>query len=336
MNCPPPGFSGDPSLVEGCEEPVFGVAQTPLVPCPAFYVNGEQIANCPTCMTGGPFTCPEGKFTSLISQADADAKADAYLASLVSAKCVSAVPVVTSATITEGISLSFSYQIIATNTPTSYGATGLPSGLSLDTATGIISGDVSVLGTYTVPVTGTNACGTGDGTITITIKNYISVVFGQALGGNGVGDIPNFLSIALDGGSPQLTITSQTYIALSSFEISGTQAFSTAIPGGPNTQLSQPYTWEANTSGLTILTGSTTTASTSASSGTSEVLVYPENDNTLGREITCAASGSNPFSYSQATTGNISLRTASIGGQVGAASSNNVGSFTGDTKILFD
>ena len=31
---------------------------------------------------------------------------------------------------------AFSYQITATNSPTSYGATGLPAGLSVNTATG--------------------------------------------------------------------------------------------------------------------------------------------------------------------------------------------------------
>jgi hypothetical protein len=51
------------------------------------------------------------------------------------------VPVISSAaTATGNVGTAFSYQITASNTPTSYNATGLPPGLSVNTATGLISG----------------------------------------------------------------------------------------------------------------------------------------------------------------------------------------------------
>src|SRR3989442_829877 len=45
-----------------------------------------------------------------------------------------------SLTATGRVGVAFSYTITATNSPTSYNATGLPAGLSVNTSTGVISG----------------------------------------------------------------------------------------------------------------------------------------------------------------------------------------------------
>ena len=55
----------------------------------------------------------------------------------------------------------FSYQIAATSNPTSYVATGLPSGLSVNAATGLISGTADTAGSYPVVLGAVNASGTG-------------------------------------------------------------------------------------------------------------------------------------------------------------------------------
>jgi hypothetical protein len=47
---------------------------------------------------------------------------------------------------------AFSYQIVGTNAPTSYGATGLPNGLNISQGTGLISGTPSSAGTVMVTV----------------------------------------------------------------------------------------------------------------------------------------------------------------------------------------
>src|SRR5208337_4721892 len=50
-------------------------------------------------------------------------------------------PVITSSDTASGtVGTAFSYQITATNTPTSFGALGLPTGLTVDTVSGVISG----------------------------------------------------------------------------------------------------------------------------------------------------------------------------------------------------
>jgi len=81
-----------------------------------------------------------------------------------------AVPVITSATTASGtVGSAFSYQITASNTPTSYGATGLPAGLSVNSGTGLISGTPATVGTSTVTLSATNSGGTGSASLTLTI-----------------------------------------------------------------------------------------------------------------------------------------------------------------------
>jgi len=66
---------------------------------------------------------------------------------------------------------ALSYQITASNTPspTSYGATGLPTGLSINSSTGLISGSPTTAGTYSTTLSATNANGTGYATLTTTV-----------------------------------------------------------------------------------------------------------------------------------------------------------------------
>ena len=65
---------------------------------------------------------------------------------------------------------NFNYQITASNTPTSYGASGLPSALSVNTSTGLISGQFTVAGSYNVTVTAANLGGTGSKSFIITVS----------------------------------------------------------------------------------------------------------------------------------------------------------------------
>jgi hypothetical protein len=79
-------------------------------------------------------------------------------------------PVITSSLSASGTAgSSFSYQITASNSPTSYNATGLPSGLSVNTSTGVISGTPSSAGTSSVTISATNSAGTGSATLTVTV-----------------------------------------------------------------------------------------------------------------------------------------------------------------------
>ena len=81
-----------------------------------------------------------------------------------------AAPVITSAITANGTAgTAFSYQITASNAPTSYAAVGLPAGLAVNIGTGLISGTPTTAGTSTVTLSATNSGGTGNATLTLTI-----------------------------------------------------------------------------------------------------------------------------------------------------------------------
>jgi len=79
-------------------------------------------------------------------------------------------PAITSATTATGTSGSaFTYQITASHNPASYGASGLPPGLDINTGSGLISGTPTATGSYNATLTATNANGTGSTGLTITV-----------------------------------------------------------------------------------------------------------------------------------------------------------------------
>src|SRR5437879_1512140 len=86
-------------------------------------------------------------------------------------------PVISSGAAATGtVGVAFTYQIVASNCPTSYNATGLPSGLTVNTSTGLISGTPTTAGTYSVTISATNSGGTGTATLTITILSGAPVI----------------------------------------------------------------------------------------------------------------------------------------------------------------
>ncbi|MGZ3236817.1 MAG: beta strand repeat-containing protein, partial [Burkholderiaceae bacterium] len=80
-------------------------------------------------------------------------------------------PVITSASTKTGATgVALSYTITANSSPTSFNATGLPSGLTINTATGVISGTPTANGSTPVTISASNATGTGSTTLTINIS----------------------------------------------------------------------------------------------------------------------------------------------------------------------
>ncbi|WP_396140616.1 choice-of-anchor D domain-containing protein [Flavobacterium sp.] len=81
-------------------------------------------------------------------------------------------PVVTAASSLPGtVGSPFSYNVIATNSPTNYAITAgtLPAGLTINATTGVISGTPSATSTASVTVTATNGAGSGSNTISFSI-----------------------------------------------------------------------------------------------------------------------------------------------------------------------
>ncbi len=88
----------------------------------------------------------------------------------VSVTVLPAAPAITSALSASGtVGVAFSYQIAATNAPTSYGATGLPANLTINPATGQIAGTPAAGGSTMVTISATSGAQTGSATLTINI-----------------------------------------------------------------------------------------------------------------------------------------------------------------------
>ena len=90
------------------------------------------------------------------------------------------------------IGAGFNYQIVSTGSPTSYGASGLPTGLTVNTTTGLISGTPLASGTSKVTVTASNAGGTATSGITIVVLPLAPVLTGSSTATATLGQVFNY------------------------------------------------------------------------------------------------------------------------------------------------
>ncbi len=99
---------------------------------------------------------------------------------------VEVAPVISSPLAQSGtVGSAFNYQITASSSPISYGATGLPGGLGINTSTGAITGTPTVAGTSNVTISATNSAGTGSATLVITVSNPPPPVISSSLTSTG-------------------------------------------------------------------------------------------------------------------------------------------------------
>jgi fibronectin type 3 domain-containing protein len=181
-----------------------------------------------------------------------------------------AAPSITSATTASGrVGTAFSYQITATNTPTSYGATGLPAGLSVTTGTGLISGTPTSVATSTVTLSATNSAGTGNSTLTLTVTSTgllsltpSSINFGNvALGSDAI------QSVVLNNTSASSITISQANVAGNEFSISGL-----SLPLTLATNQNSTFSVAFTPSSAGTVSGSVSLVSNATNSPTTEAL----------------------------------------------------------------
>jgi len=123
----------------------------------------------------------------------------------------------------------FSYRITANNSPTSFGATGLPAGLQLDTTTGFITGMPTAPGTFNVVVTAYGSHVNVSATVRITIAGPV-ITSSTAPSGVAVGNSfsyqitasKNSTSYAATGLPPGLELDPNTGLITGVPTISGT------------------------------------------------------------------------------------------------------------------
>ena len=113
-----------------------------------------------------------GGFSSITqpSQAGISVASDATGITVTITSVIAGAPVISSATTvatTQG--QAFSYQITATNNPTSFGAMNLPDGLTVNQTSGLISGTPTKAGNYVVPMAANNSAGSGQADLIIDV-----------------------------------------------------------------------------------------------------------------------------------------------------------------------
>ncbi|HML57842.1 MAG TPA: putative Ig domain-containing protein, partial [Ferruginibacter sp.] len=135
-----------------------------------------------------------------------------------------------------------SFQIVATNSPTSYAiATGtLPQGLNLNTTTGEISGTPEEAGYFELDVNATNGAGTSaDETIAISIDPGDQTITFGALSNVTFGDAPFNLTATASSGLPVSYSSSNPLVA----SISGNTV---TIVGAGSTTITASQNGDAN------------------------------------------------------------------------------------------
>lgn len=133
--------------------------------------NGLTINTLTGVISGTPIAA--GTYNVGLSAKNSTGTATALLVLTVGA----AAPIINSQlTTTVKVQQTLSYRITATNSPTSFGATGLPTGLTVNTSNGIISGTPRTIGVYNIAITATNSAGTATATLIMTVDEMVPTI----------------------------------------------------------------------------------------------------------------------------------------------------------------
>lgn len=149
-------------------------------------------------------------------------------------------PVISSPTLDLAVTNNaYSYTITATGSPTTFGATGLPSGLSIDVNTGVISGTPTVAGPYTISLFATNASTYGTATLTLNVDQINTLVssgldYPEAIVKDSAGNI--YFGHAAGGKIQKYTVSTGV---VSDFVVLGAEPSGLAIDGSDNIYATQ-------------------------------------------------------------------------------------------------
>jgi hypothetical protein len=176
-----------------------------------------------------------------------------------------AAPMITSPVTAGGVTgVSFTYQTVATNSPTAYSATSLPPGLSINAGTGAITGTPSSLGVFPATITATNAAGVGKSPLTFTITGSATaptITSAAALAGKqgtayqsyftASGTTPTTWTVTVGSLPAGLTLNATTGYLSGTPTASGTFAFTIQAANGTAPNATQAVTATIQVSGAT-------------------------------------------------------------------------------------
>jgi hypothetical protein len=147
-------------------------------------------------LTGAITGIPTTAGTSVVTISSGNSAGTAFSTVTITVAAAGVAPVFTSATTASGTAGSVfpTYVTAATGLPTSFSATGLPAGLTINPITGAINGTPTTAGTYIVNIVATNATGTSSTNVTFTVA------------GGAVSRIVNFSARAVSGPGSQALV----------------------------------------------------------------------------------------------------------------------------------
>jgi hypothetical protein len=121
-------------------------------------------------VSGTPTTA--GQTTVTLRATNSAGTGTATLTLNITQPVVQGVPVITNVDKAGGIvGGPFTYQITATNNPSSFSATGLPAGLSVNASSGLISGTLNAAGQFPITLTATNSTGVGNANLALIVSS---------------------------------------------------------------------------------------------------------------------------------------------------------------------
>ena len=197
---------------------------------------------------------------------------------------------------------SFSYQITASSHPTSYTASGLPTGLTVDGTTGLITGIPTQAGAFNVTLQAGNEAGTSSVSLIVMINQAAAPIINSALTANGsvgqsffyqitasnspVSFSATNLPAGLSFSSPDLIAGTPTQSGQSTISIAATNAGGTGIANLVLTVLPEA---PVITSQITqqVVTGQAVTYQVTASASPS----WPSRTDSIARTASAGPSG---------------------------------------------